>query len=214
MNLIILGPPGSGKGTQAERLSRKFNLEHIDMGKTLREVAKQNTPLGNEIYSVQNITQSLVSDKVLKEVLELKLGSIPREQGLALDGAPRNLDQAEYVEELLKLSGRRIDKLVFVSISRKESERRVSLRRVCDACRLVFIIGKDVSSENNICPRCSGHISQRSDDTLEGIQKRLEVFEKETLPVIEYFQCKDLVVQVNGMQLEDEVFADILARVT
>ena len=210
MNLIILGPQGSGKGTQAERLAQKFQLEHVDMGKTLREVAKQDTPLGKEIYNVQNITQTLVSDEVFKEVLALKLGSLPREQGLIIDGAPRNLDQARHVEKLLQQFGRHIDKMIFVNISYEESVRRVSQRWICNACQATLIMGKDVFEENKVCLKCSGSISQRSDDTSVGIKKRLEVFEKETVPVIEYFRNKNLVVEVDGSQSIEKVFEDIV----
>lgn len=213
MNIIILGPQGSGKGTQAELLAQRFQLEHVDMGKTLREVAKQDTLLGKEIYNVQNVKQALVSNKVFREVLALKLGSLPREQGLIIDGAPRNLDQARYVEELLQQFGRRVDKMIFVDISRKESARRVSQRWVCDVCHKALIMGKDFSEENKACPKCSGSISQRSDDTILGIKKRLEVFEKETVPVIEYFRNKKLVVEVDGSRSIKEVFEDILSQI-
>lgn len=212
MNLIILGPQGSGKGTQAKLLAQRFQLEHIDMGKALREVAKQDTPLGKEIYNVQNVTQTLVSDKVFRKALALKLGSLPREQGIIIDGAPRNLDQAEYVEELLQQFGRHIDGIIFVNISHEESARRVSQRWICDKCHATLIIGKDVSEKNKVCPKCSGSISQRSDDTPLGVKRRLEVFEKETMPVIEYFRNKNLVVEADGSQSIEKVFEDIFSQ--
>ena len=99
MNIIVLGPQGSGKGTQAELLARKFHLEHIDMGKSLREVAKQDTPLGKEIYHIQNVTNTLVPSRILREVLHLKINSLPREQGILLEGVPRTPDQQGYLEE-------------------------------------------------------------------------------------------------------------------
>lgn len=213
MNLIILGPQGSGKGTQAERLAKRFQLDHIDMGRTLREVAKKDTPLGKEIYNVQNVTQTLVSDKVLAEVLDLKLGSLSREQGVIIDGAPRNIDQARYVEELLKRFGRHIDKIIFVNISHEESTRRVSRRWICNACQANLIMEQDISAASNVCPKCSGNISQRGDDTPDGIKKRLEVFEKETVPVIEYFRSKNLVIEVDGSQSIEKVFEDILSQI-
>src|SRR4030042_5445733 len=99
MNIIVLGPQGSGKGTQAEMLATKYNLEHIDMGKSLREVAKQDTPLGREIYRIQNVTHTLVPSDILRKVLDIKLPAMFREQGVLIEGAPRTSDQREYVEE-------------------------------------------------------------------------------------------------------------------
>src|SRR4030042_2226538 len=121
MNLIVLGPQGSGKGTQAEMLAKKFNLEHIDMGKSLREAAKQDTPLGREIYHIQNVTNTMVPSRILKEVLGMKLTSFPRELQVLFEGVPRTPDQQKYFEEEMQGSGRKIDAVIFINIPEEET---------------------------------------------------------------------------------------------
>jgi len=188
MNLIILGPQGSGKGTQAEKLSQKFDLEHIDMGKFLREVALLDTPLGKEIHEIINIKKELVSDKILQEVIHLKIMGLPCEQGIVFDGVPRNINQLEYFETVLKEAGRKIDKTVLINLSEKESLERISKRRICEKCKKVFIFGKDIQSMEEKCNSCGGKIIQRIDDSEEGVKKRLKIFKEETMPIVEYYK--------------------------
>ena len=148
MNLIILGPQGSGKGTQAEKLSQKFDLEHIDMGKFLREVALLDTPLGKEIHEIINIKKELVSDKILQEVIHLKIMGLPREQGIVFDGVPRNINQLEYFETVLKEAGRKIDKTVLINLSEKESLERISKRRYSKYGRKMQFLWRKNNSTN------------------------------------------------------------------
>lgn len=209
MNLIILGQQGSGKGTQAEMLAQKYNLEHIDMGKTLRQAAKLDTPLGREIYSIQNVTKTLVPSRILSEVLHIKLNSLPREQDVIFDGVPRTLDQLEYIESAMREFGRKIDKVFFVNIPEEESIARISKRWICRKCKAVLIMGKDVQSEKDPCPACQGEITQREDDTPEGVKIRLRIFKEETAPVIEYYRKKGLLVEINGSQPIEKVFQNI-----
>ncbi len=212
MNIVILGPQGSGKGTQAEMLVRKFQWEHVDMGKALRGIAKQDTQLGKEIYAIQNVTHTLVPNIILQKALRLKLGSIPREQGLILDGLPRTIDQIECVVSVVQEYGRKINKVFFVNISPEESVRRVSRRWSCGACGEPLIMGRDIENSADPCPKCGGNITQRVDDTEEGIKKRLEVFARETLPVVRDFQKQGLAAEINGEQPKEKVFQDILSH--
>lgn len=214
MNVVILGQQGSGKGTQAKMLAQKYNLEHIDTGKTLREVAKLDTPLGREIYSIQNVTKTLVPSRILREVLHIKLNSLPRELGVVFDGVPRTMDQLEYIESALQKFGRKIDKVFFVNIPEEESIARVSRRWVCQKCKTVLIMGKDVQGEKDKCPVCGGEIAQRADDTPEGIRIRLRIFKEKTAPVVEYYRKKGLLVEIDGMQPIEKVFQDIENYVT
>lgn len=210
MNIIILGQQGSGKGTQADFLAHEYGMIHIDMGKTLREVAKHDTPLGREIYNIQNVTKTLVPSRILREVLHIKLGSIPREQGIVFDGVPRTMGQAEYIEESLQELGRKIDKVFFVNISEQESIRRISKRWICKECKTIFIMGKDLKKEDERCTQCGGEIMQRIDDTIEGIKKRLEIFRSETTPVIDYYKNQGLLVEIKGEQSVKQVSEDII----
>lgn len=213
MNFVVLGPQGSGKGTQAEKLAQKFNLEHIDMGKFLREVAVLDTSLGKEINEIINIRKELVSDKILKKVLHVKLADLPREKGIVFDGVPRNLQQSEYFENALLEFGRQIDKVFVINLSEEESVKRISIRRVCKRCKSIYILGKDIKNEKDKCPKCQGKIILRPDDSKEGVIKRLKIFEKETLPVIEFFRSKGLVAEINGDQTQEKVFKEILGKI-
>lgn len=213
MNIIVLGPQGSGKGTQAELLAKKYDLEHIDMGKSLREVAKQDTPLGKEIYHIQNVTNTLVPSRILREVLHLKLQSIPREQGVLMEGAPRTMSQREYVEEALLESGRKIDAVIFINIPEEETMKRISKRWICKKNQHVLIMGKDIKSEQDKCPIDGSEIFQRIDDTPEGIRKRLQVNHGETMPVVEGYRKRGLLLEIDGTPGIEKVFESIVAEI-
>lgn len=213
MNIIILGPQGSGKGTQAELIAQKFNLEHLDMGTLLREVAKEDSKLGREVYHIQNVTNTLVPERIVKEVLINKLVAVPKEKNIVFDGVPRTLEQVEYLNEVLEQRGKKIGKVFFVKISEAESLARLSRRRVCEDCKTVLIMGRDVQNENDQCPKCGGKIFQRVDDTLEGIKKRLKVYEEETLPVLDYFKDRGILTEINGEREIEQVFEEILKNV-
>jgi adenylate kinase len=213
MNLVILGPQGSGKGTQAEMLAKKFNLEHIDMGKFLREVAKKDTSIGREVYEIQNVTNTLVPKRILEEVFTIKLNNIPREQGIIFDGFPRNIDQMEYFEKALEQFGRHTDAVIFITLDVKKTVERISKRRVCEKCKTVYILGKDIKNEKDSCKDCGGKIIQRIDDTEAGVKKRLEIYRKETMPVIEAYKKQGVLVEINGDQTIEQVSEEILEKI-
>jgi len=214
MNIIVLGPQGSGKGTQAELLAKKYNLEHIDMGKFLRVVAKENTPLGKKINEIINVRKELVDDKILKRVLHVKLQDLPREKGIVFDGVPRREDQREYFEEALREFGREIDAVIFVNIPKEESIKRISKRWTCKKCGAPLIMGIDIKNGKEKCPRCGGEIHQRADDSPEGVKKRLAIFKKETKPVIDYYRGKGLLIEIDGRPEIDVVSKNIIKELS
>lgn len=213
MNLIILGPQGSGKGTQAEKLAQKFDLEHIDMGKFLREVALLDTPLGKEINEIINVRKELVDDKILKKVLHVKMQDLPREKGIIFDGVPRRNDQLGYFEEAMLEFGQKIDKVLYIQLSEEESIKRISSRRVCQKCKATYILGKDIENENDLCKKCGGNIVLRPDDSKEGVIKRLGIFKEETMPVVEYYKKKGKSVNIDGDQSIEKVFEEIIGKI-
>jgi len=214
MNLIILGPQGSGKGTQAEMLAKKYNLEHIDMGKFLREVAKLDTPLGKEVYRIQNVTKTLVPSRILEEVLRIKFNSLPREQGVLFEGVPRAVDQAEYFEKALQESGRKIDAVIYINIPAEESIERIGKRWTCKKCGLPLIMGVDIQKPTDVCPKCGGEVYQRLDDSPEGVKKRLQVFREETMPVIERYREKGILIEVDGKPSIEKIFENITQKLS
>jgi len=212
MNIIILGPQGSGKGTQALFISEKLNAIHIDLGKTLRRLAKEDSPLGKELYEMVHVKKELVSDDVIEKVLAEEFKKIPMEKGIILDGAPRRIDQIEDVEQAFADSGRRIDRIIFINIPEEESIERVSKRYSCPKCHKHFALGENLESPSDLCPDCSSPVEQRKDDTEEGILKRLAIFKEQTIPVIEYFRKRNVLIEVDGTKSKMEILNEILEK--
>ena len=163
-----------------------------------------------QIYAIQNVKKTLVPSRILREVLHLKIGSFRSEQGIVFDGVPRTMDQEQYLEEVLQEFGRKIDKVFFIDILETESIWRISQRWNCAQCGKVLIMGQDLKKETDRCPFCQGKIARRKDDTPEGIKKRLEVFQEETVPVLKYFKKKGILVELNGEKTIEEVSQEIL----
>lgn len=212
MNLVILGPQGCGKGTQARMLAQKFHLEHVDMGRTLREVAVLDTDFGRHVNEIINVKKELVSDEILKKVLHIKLADIPREQDVVFDGVPRNARQAGYFENAMREFGREIDKVIFINISEEESIRRISKRRVCKNCKAPYVLGEDIQDGEDQCQRCGGEVVIRPDDSEAGVRKRLGIFKKETCPILENYRSTGTLLEVNGEQSPQKVFDEILKK--
>jgi adenylate kinase len=212
MNIIVLGPQGSGKGTQAEKLAQKYNLEHIDMGKYLREVAKLDTPLGKEIWQIQNVTKTLVPSRILEQVLHMKLQELPREQDIVFDGVPRTPDQMEYFNTAVQESGRKLDAVILISIPEEESIKRICKRWTCKSGH-PLIMGVDIQSEKDKCPIDGSDIFQRKDDTPEGVRTRLKIYHDETTPVIDYYKNRGLLIEIDGQQSIGDVFKSVIKEI-
>lgn len=211
MNLLIIGPQGSGKGTQSELLAKKFNLAHIEMGQLLRKETKKKTILGEKLNDIINVKKELVSDEVIFEVLTEVISNIPIDKGVILDGVPRRQTQVGLIEKLFEKSNRVIDACVYLDVDEQESLRRISNRYACVDCGHKIVLGKDVASDEDSCPFCGGDIQQRIDDSQEGIKKRLEIFHRETRPVADHYQKMGKLVNIRGEQSVDAVFQDIVA---
>ena len=213
MNLIILGPQGSGKGTQALFIAQHFGVTHIEVGRMLRKMAKEDTEMGRELYEIVHVKKELVSDEIVLKALVKEFKKVPLERGIILDGAPRRIEQIEEVEEAFASSGRKIDKIIFLNISDEESIERVSKRYSCPKCHKHFTLGENLLSAEDLCPDCGSSVEQRKDDTEEGIKKRLSIFKEQTLPVVEYYRNKGVLAEVDGTKNKKEVFNDIIDKV-
>ena len=208
LNIIILGPQGSGKGTQAKLLAYKFGLEHIETGDALRKMKKESTGLGRKVAQI--IDQGkLVSSALIMKIIGGKIMTIFRDKGIIFDGVPRSLDQAKSLENILKENGRYITHVFFIQISEKETVNRLSKRYICDKCGKIFIIDKDAINKLEKCPKCAGNIIRRKDDTPEGIRQRLALYEERTFPVVEYYRQKQKLIEINGEKSVEEVLNDI-----
>ena len=210
MNLIILGPQGSGKGTQAALLAKRYALTHLDVGFLLRAGAARHTPLGRKLDRIINGKKELVSDMIVHDVLVDAFRHIPARRGVIIDGAPRRTSQIAHVKKALATFGRDIDRVIYVTVPQRESVARISKRFHCAACQCTFILGDDLTQNENRCRFCGGQIVQRKDDTPSGVRKRLAIFKKETLPVIAEYQKRKKVITVDGRKTIRQTLADIV----
>ena len=213
MNLIIIGPQGCGKGTQAEKLAERFGASVIEMGHIFRDMAKEDTELGRLIHETIHEKKVLVSNDITIEAFKEALKKISDNEGVVLDGIPRTMVQVESVGEVLDACNRNIDKVISIVLPREISLERITKRFACRDCRKRLIMGKDIQNIQEACPDCGGEVYQRSDDSPEGVSKRLDIFYKETVPVIEYYREKGLLVEVDGKGSIEEVFNEIVKKI-
>ncbi|NTV41057.1 MAG: adenylate kinase [Candidatus Moranbacteria bacterium] len=211
MNLIIFGPQGSGKGTQAEKLAEKFNLSHIESGQIFRVIAKDESVFGKMIRNLIKEGE-VVPDETTVEVLNRYVKKVSVGQGLILDSAPRTVGQIELVEKMMASYNRKIDKAIYISLPYQQSVERITKRYLCTACAKSLVLGRDIETSSSSCPSCGGLITQRADDTIDGITKRLDIFYSITVPVIEYYRKKGILIEIDGSREIEEVFRDIIKQ--
>lgn len=182
MNMIIFGAPGSGKGTYASRLQSKLDVDVVAMGDIFREILKEETPLGRKVkgYVEKGL---LVPDDVVVDVLKQRLAKVPRGKGFILDGYPRTVEQAEALEKIVK-----IDVIVQLLVPEWIIVERLSTRRICKNCGEVYNVRYLKPKVDMVCDKCGGPLYQRSDDTAEVIKDRIKVYERQTQPLLQYFE--------------------------
>lgn len=187
MVIIILGPPGAGKGTQSKVLAEKISLPHISTGDILRQNVSNDTQLGRKAKDYMN-KGLLVPDELVTQMLRDRVNSPDTKAGFILDGYPRNISQAEALEEILKENNRVIDIAFYLDTSDAVIIQRLSGRLVCSKCNANFHITNMPPKNDRICDYCKGSLYQRQDDKEETVKKRIEVYKKEVSPLIEYYQ--------------------------
>ncbi len=210
---ILLGPPGSGKSTQANFLVKELEAVHVDIGLALRKTAEMSTPLGVRISDIMNRRKELVPDDIVEEVLSGALASVSPDRLVIIDGAPRCSAQIGIVDAMLKIFERKVDVAIYVALSEEESVRRISRRWMCPQCNRPFVRGADFQEENAMCPTCRVRLLRRKDDTEEGVRKRFQVFALNTLPVVEHYRKEGNLLEVDGTKDPVMLFGDIRAHV-
>ncbi|MCB4792646.1 MAG: adenylate kinase [Elusimicrobia bacterium] len=209
MNLILLGPPGAGKGTQAQRISLKYKLPHISTGDIFRETSKSGSDLGKKLQSYMS-SGLLVPDNLVIEIVKERLNKADCKNGFLLDGFPRTVPQAQELNKVIEAKGQKIDKVISISLTDEEIIKRISGRRLC-SCGADYNIYSQPPKVKDICDKCNGKLIQRADDDPETVKKRLEVYNKQTSPLIDYYTKLGILAKIDGSKSIDEVFKDTTA---
>jgi adenylate kinase len=208
MNLILIGPPGAGKGTQAIRLCDYLHVVHISTGDIFRAAIANQTPLGKEAGGYVNRGE-LVPDSLTIKLIEERLRQPDVSGGFLMDGFPRSVPQAEAFDRMLGEHGQKIDLVIELQVPSEKLVRRLSGRWVCPACGASYHTELHPSKSIGFCDECGGALTQREDDRPEPVRRRLTSYETQLGPVLKYYDQQGLLRRVNGDQPVDEVFADI-----
>ncbi|MCX8117916.1 MAG: adenylate kinase [Desulfobacterota bacterium] len=209
MNLILLGPPGAGKGTQAQRIVGHFHIPQISTGDILRAAVREASPLGIRAKQFMDRGE-LVPDEVVIGIIEERLKADDCQAGFILDGFPRTLPQAEALQSLLAKLGKRIDHVLNIEVETDELVRRLTGRRTCRECGAMFHVLFHPPKKDNLCDRCGGALYQREDDREEAIRTRLETYERQTAPLIQYYRDRNLLRSIQGQGEAEHIFQQIL----
>jgi len=210
--IVLMGPPGAGKGTQAKLLEQKLALPPISTGDMLREARKAGTPLGKKAEAFMNQGQ-LVPDDVVIGIIQERFTKQDCEKGAILDGFPRTVSQAEALTQMLEQGGRRIDAVVNFKVPDADVVSRISGRRTCAQCGAAYHVQFSKPSQDGICDKCGSALMQRDDDKTETVQKRLNVYNEQTAPLIDYYRKKGLLKEVEGLGSLEEIFNRLMSAI-
>lgn len=208
MNILFMGPPGAGKGTQAESIVAEFGIPHISTGDAFRLAMQQETPLGLEAKGYVD-KGLLVPDDITIGIVRDRLRQPDCEAGFLLDGFPRTLSQAEALDEIVGEMGKRIDAVINLKVNRDSLLARLTGRRICKSCGATYHVLFNPPKQENVCDKCSGELYQRSDDTEEKVGTRLDEYTNKTAPLLEFYANKGILREVDGEQEIGEVTAQI-----
>jgi adenylate kinase len=207
LKIIFIGPPGSGKGTQAKRLAGRFEIPHISTGDMLREAVAAGTPVGQQAASIMAAGQ-LVPDDLMIAMIDDRLSRSDAQKGFILDGFPRTLVQAEKLDSLVG-NGKGDLRVLQLLVPDDAIVRRITLRRTCAQCGAIYHLENQPPANDSVCDRCGAEVIARPDDTEEAVRKRLESFHRQTMPVATFYKSKSILREVDGIGPVDEVFERI-----
>lgn len=208
MNLVLMGLPGAGKGTQAEKIVEKYQIPHISTGDMFRQAIKEGTELGLKAKSFMDQGE-LVPDEVTIGIVRERLSKDDCKKGFLLDGFPRTVAQAEALESILSELNKKIDYVINIQVDTNILMDRLTGRRICKSCGATYHLVFNPPKVEGVCDKCGGELYQRHDDTAETVQNRLEVNMKQTQPLIDFYSAKGYLRNINGVQDINKVFEDI-----
>lgn len=210
MNIVLLGPPGAGKGTQAKRLIEKFGIPQVSTGDMLRAALKEGTPLGLEAKKYMD-QGALVPDSVVIGLVKERIQKPDCAKGYMLDGFPRNVSQAEALDQMLSQLGQKIDDVVCIEVPNEDLIARLTGRRTCRNCGSGYHVLFDPPKTESVCDRCGGELYQRDDDNVKTVSSRLQTYENQTKPLIDYYEKQGKIRRINGVGSMEGIFDLIVA---
>lgn len=210
MKLVLLGPPGAGKGTQASEIVKKYSIPHISTGDILRKNISEGTDLGKEAKDYMD-KGSLVPDDLVVALIKDRLSESDCKDGFLLDGFPRTVDQADALDTELKNLNYKLDKVLNIEVDKNSLIERITGRRICKDCGATFHIAFNPPKEEGKCDKCEGELSQRADDTEKTVTNRIGVYSEQTEPLINYYEEKGIIANINGDQDIDKVFSEVVS---
>ena len=208
MNLVLMGLPGAGKGTQAEKIVEKYNIPHISTGDMFRAAIKDGTELGLQAKSFMD-KGALVPDEVTIGIVKERLSKDDCKEGFLLDGFPRTVAQATALEDILSELNRPIDYVINVDVDKDILMERLTGRRICKECGATYHLVFNPPAQEGVCTRCGGELYQRADDNADTVQNRLEVNLAQTKPLLSFYEDKGTLRNINGQQDINVVFEDV-----
>ncbi len=208
MDLILLGPPGAGKGTQAAKIVEKYGVPHISTGDIFRKNIKEGTDLGKKAQEYMNRGE-LVPDSLVIEIATDRLTEADCADGFLLDGFPRTVEQAEALDAFLEKAGRKVDMVLDIDVEKSELISRLTGRRVCRNCGASYHIVNIPPKVEGVCDVCGGELFQRDDDTEETVTNRIAVYEEQTKPLIDYYEKAGCISHIDGAAGLEKVFDEI-----
>lgn len=208
LDLILLGPPGAGKGTQASSIVEEYKIPHISTGDILRNAVKNQSAMGIEAKKYMD-AGDLVPDSVVIGIVKDRLTESDTARGFLMDGFPRTIPQAEALDEALGSISREVGKVIAILVDEEALVKRLTGRRICRDCQAPFHVSFNASATEGICDKCGGELYQRDDDSEATVRNRLEVYRAQTEPLIEYYDKQGLVARIDGDKAPDLVYADI-----
>ncbi|MBF4509575.1 MAG: adenylate kinase [Aeromicrobium sp.] len=212
MNVMLLGAPGAGKGTQAAKLIERYGLAHISTGDILRDAVTRGTPMGVAAKSFMDKGE-LVPDFVVIGLVKERLQRPDIKGGFILDGFPRTVAQAQSLGDVLKELGLKLDAVVSIEVNRASLVNRLTARRTCKECGGIFNVATQPAAASGVCPTCGGALYQRDDDTVETVTNRLDVYDRSTAPLVDYYRKAGLLKTVDGNASADHVFSQVVAAI-